>query len=211
MVPGRCCMRSLRGLRSAQMTHEELGLVAVLALLACSCREQRLAPSTLQGRTRALSSVDQQASVRAPSIASVPTKLEDAPFGFGTSLGRAAACSVTDEQRWVLRGRLREPARREALKALALVLPAPLRCDTSGHVYAELSSRQARTLFGDHLALSGASNAGNSIDSCGWYAQIEPVTFLPPTLTKQLRGAEFETDEKFELITTLAECPTKPR
>lgn len=188
-----------------------LTLVAVLAVLACGCREQRLAPSALQGQTSAPSSVDQQASVRAPSIASVPTKLENPPFEFRTNPGLADACSVSDEKSWVLRGRLRKSGRSEALAALALVLPAPLRCDASGHVYAELSSVRARALFGEHLTLSGVASAGNSSDSCGWFARIEPVTFVPATLFDQLRSVEIDTDEKFELITELTECPTKPR
>ena len=172
--------------------------------LSWSCSRQPVARKVVPAEASS-----RPAAISAPSASvgsvSVPSAQPVEPWGYFDQ-----TCELSDNRRWLLRVDLPGARRGAALKALAQAVPGDARCDRQNHAYVELTTAQARALFGEHASLSAVPNAGNGSNSCGYFANVEPQSFVPAALGPYVRRLAFETDEKFELISELGECPKQP-
>jgi hypothetical protein len=188
-------LRLATGAAVVRIVMEMVRTSLVIALtMTAGCREQPT-PSATSG-TPAPSATDAAVPLGAASEAD--------SGGLGT-LG-SSRCAIRDDAVWRLRLVL-QPSHRARLLARAGAIPGRLACEKGGAVYLELTTSEARRLFGSHVTFSSIRGAGNATDSCGSFVRIEPDLFVPATLADDVRSAAFDTDEKFELLHDLRPCP----
>ena len=116
-------------------------------------------------------------------------------------------CALSEERAWHLRLEPRAPASTHRGALLANVsLPGRFVCARDGSLFLELTTAEARALLGEHASFQGTSGAGNATDACGWYASLQPASFLPAALADDVAKLRFDTDPKLEIVRELAPC-----
>jgi hypothetical protein len=148
----------------------------------------------------------------APSTPSTWGAGDASAFAPGAAFG--SACAIRDDSTWIVSLTLREPQRvhRKALVGRAASLPGTLRCGSgkNGRMYLTMTAAQVRAAYNEHATLSGVAGMGNSSNSCGFNASVDPPTFVPAALLPDVVRGTFDTDEKFDLLHDLDACSANP-